>query len=180
MGVTEAGLPGQCLLAVRVCNPDSAACCQELGPWWQKAQRSAATLIVPTGKDPEAGSGPTLGDVLGNSCLTCLPSKDPSEGAQHPFSLHMCLRASPRVSQPSCHPTSVSLIRPQGPKPTLVALTHFAFLRLELQKADVTVPHPHPQNPEPKEILRRNTHTRPSLPPTQVPQICEDLERHVE
>lgn len=71
-----------------VCNSDSAAHCQEFGPWWQKEMQYAATLIFLTWEGPSDGSGLPLGrDVLGNLCHTCLPWEDPSEGAHHPFSL---------------------------------------------------------------------------------------------
>lgn len=58
MDLTETGLPGQSLLAVRVCNLDSAAGCQQLGPQWQQAQQLAVTLMLPTWKVLQMAVGP--------------------------------------------------------------------------------------------------------------------------
>lgn len=77
---------------------------------------------------------------------------------------HVC-EGIPVVAQSSCRPASASLTGPHGPKSTLVALTHFAFLGPQPQRHQCDCSPRHPQNPEPKEILRRkHTHFQASLP----------------
>lgn len=59
------------LLAVRGCHSDSAACCQELGPWWQTAQPFAAR----PGKALQRELGPCQERCRGNSCHPIHPQR---------------------------------------------------------------------------------------------------------
>ena len=157
-----------------VCNP---ACGRELGPSRQKAKRSAAALIVPAWEGPsQTEVGPCQVRRPGELVPRASTPGRPLRGGPRPFSL-------PGVSSgvpPTPHgPPALPSRRPNLPGRTTQPCVHSGGsdpLCFPQATAPTTLmrllPTPPLSTRSQRKFSRENT-TLPSLPPTQVPQICQ-------